>query len=80
MDSLTEGNLIFVFNNKIYTDKDSTKIQSVIGNLLSPKGERSFKKKYKMAILRGKKAYEKYGIIGLYGVIEYNHRKRRKEK
>jgi hypothetical protein len=69
IDSLIGNNTIYYINEKLYKASDENQIN--IDTILKKP------KRAKIKIWKGKEAYEKYGIIGLNGVIEISDRKRR---
>lgn len=69
IDSIIGDERIFIINCKIYKPSISPSI-SVNETLENPK-------RAKLKLLKGKKAYKKYGIIGLNGAIEISDKKKR---
>jgi len=69
IDSLIGNNDIFVINDSIHKIQIDDKPFDLRKLLKKPK-------KASVQKLTGKKAYEKYGIIGIYGVIEISDKKK----
>jgi len=69
IDSLIGDNTIYYINKKLYkvSNRNSINIDTILEK----------PKRAKIKILKGKQAFEKYGVIGLKGVIEISGRKKR---
>lgn len=71
VDSIIGNNTIYYINGKLFKSSLNSSENQIDLNKVLKKPKRA-----KLKILDGKQAYEKYGIIGLYGIIEITDRKR----